>query len=672
MNTQIKHTCLTNEADSSARFYLLLTYAVGILFLLASNLIFIEKAEAANCGGLNQKPCKITFKRLKACDKGLHTNLKTKRCVSNKRFVPKPIRKVIPPKQKNCGKLNQMACRITVTRPKACDFGLHRDRRTFKCVKNRKIIPPKQLNCGKLGQIACKVTPTRLKACNLHLVRDKRTNRCRKIKSVIPRPQANCGKLNQYACKVTVTRPKACDFGLVRDRHTKRCRKIKSVIPPKQLNCGKLNQYACKVTVTRPKACDFGLVRDKHTKRCRKMKSVIPPKQLNCGKLGQYACKVTIIRPKACDFGLHRDKNTRRCVKNQKQFEKQYNCGKLNQVACKMTIIRPKMCDFGLHTDIKTGRCVRNKVTPATIISTAKNVVKESISLVKIMGTGAKCLALNPLNKTKDLLSGEQRKPSLLKELKQMIEDKDPNAALRIASSECLKQVVSKAADEDYNTVTVGVSSGGSIVAVGGFLDTGFAYDIQALSRYYKKQSNTLPVPTVYQTKGGSLGPQLGGGNSLSLGLYKSTNEANPRGSKTQGVTLSAAAVAGVGTGVWFNKGGELDGISLALNGGAEGEAAYNWLTTSTYNLDKPTQISDCGGNGKPACKKWERFNACDAGLRHRLSTGRCVPKIGNNPPRKLLNCGANGQRVCTVQEQVPGCNPGLKIDFKIKRCVYK
>lgn len=625
MNIQLANRNPMLDGFSVNQSYRYFICFLGVIFLLATNVVFISEANAAECGALNQKPCKITFKRLKACDKGLHTNLKTKRCVLNKG--------ILPPKQKNCGKLGQYACKVTVTRPKACDFGL---------------------------------------------VRDKNTKRCRKVKSVIPPKQLNCGKLGQYACKVTVTRPKACDFGLVRDKNTKRCRKIKSVIPPKQLNCGKLGQYACKVTVTRPKACDFGLVRDKNTKRCRKIKSPIPPKQLNCGKLGQYACKVTVTRPKACDFGLHRDKNTRRCVKNQNQFEKQYNCGKLNQVACKITIRRPKMCDFGLHKDRKTGRCVRNKVNPLTIISTAKNIANESVSLIKIMGTGAQCVLLKPLTKTADFISGKQREPRIIKAFKQLIEEKDVNAALRIGSSPCIKKVVSAAAREGYKTVTVGVSSGGAFIG-GAFLDTGFAYDIKALNRYYKKQTNTLPVPTLYQAKGGSVGAQAGGGNALSLGLYKSTNLANPRGSKTHGATLTGALVAGVGTGVWFNDDGSLDGISATLTtGGAEVEAAYNRLTTSIYNLDKPTQISDCGSRDKPACKKWERIKACDDGLRHNLKTGRCIPKYkvrplpGPKPIINKLNCGAAGQRVCLVQERVPGCNPGLKIDFKLKRCVYK
>ena len=622
MNTLAMKLDSTNGSALAESFHTSLVYIFGVLFLLASNVVLMSKAEAADCGGLNQYACKVTFKRLKACDKGLHKNYKTKRCVRNKR--------ILPPKQKNCGKLNQMACRITVTRPKACDFGLHRDSLTFRCVKNRKILPPKQKNCGKLGQYACKVTATRLKACDLHLVKDKRTNRCRKVKSIIP---------------------------------------------PKQQNCGKLNQYACKVTVTRPKACDFGLVRDKNTKRCRKMKSVLPPKQTNCGKLGQMACRITVTRPKACDFGLHRDKRTFRCVKNKTVGEvivpPMKHCGKFNQRACKKWE-RVVACDKGLRRYPPTGNCVkRKKVNIKNFIKTAKNVKNESFGLIKIMATGYGCYFKNPPAAAllKAGLNGKQKKKGFIKALKKAIKNKDANFGLVLGQSTCIKQIVSQASREGYKTLTIGYSGGGSL-GVGAFADNGFAYDIKALNHFFKSpNTRRIPNPTFYQTKAYSGGIQAGLAGGFNLGIFKGSSAADTRGSDTHGVTFEAGAGVGGGTGIWFDYNGKLDGISASAIVGASGKAgAYNRINTSFYNLKGPNVVN-CGARNQRACKPWESVPACKKGLKHNMTTGKCHVKAIQV---RKLNCGANGQRVSSIQEQVPGCNPGLKIDFKLKRCVYK
>jgi len=599
---------------------------IGLLFVVVLALLIPVKAEAKqeNCGKLNQYACKVTPFRLKACDFGLHRNKHTKRCVRNK--------KILPPKQKNCGKLGQMACRITVTRPKACDFGLHRDSRTFRCVKNRKILPPKQNNCGKLGQRACKITATRLKACDLHLVKDKRTNRCRKIKSIIP---------------------------------------------PKQRNCGKLNQYACKVTPTRLKACDWGLVKDKHTKRCRKIKSPLPPAQQNCGKLGQMACRITLTRPKACDSGLHRDKKTFRCVKNTGPIRgDRKNCGKLDQRACKKWE-RAFACDKGLRRYPPTERCIkRKKVNVKNLINTAKNVVKESHSLFKIMAQGYSCYITNPPASVivRESFNAAQKKKTVLKQIKQAIKNKDVNFALLLAESKCIKRVVSQANREEYQTITIGYSGGASFFGGVG-ADNGFAFDIPALDRFFKKPNRSkIPVPTFYQTKLISGGVQSGISGGLNLGLFKGSNAVDARGSDTHGVTLEGGLGVGGGTGVWFDYNGQLDGITASAIVGASGKAgAYNKVNTSYYRLDGPTYVN-CGSRNQRACKPWERFPACNKGLRHNITTEKCLARVAKtkDKPKTRLNCGANGQRVCRVQEQVPGCNKGLRIDFKRKICVAK
>jgi len=525
-------------------------------------------------------------------------------------------------------------------------------------------------DCGKLNQKACKVTLLRLKACDWGLHKDKSSGRCVRNKSVLPPKQKNCGKLGQVACKVTVTRLKACDLGLHKDKRSGRCVKNKPILPPKQENCGKLGQMACKVTVTRLKACDFGLHRDKWSGRCVENKPILPPKQENCGKLGQMACKVTLTRLKACDFGLHRDKQTGRCVENRDLLRPdKADCGKLNQRACKKWE-RLFACDKGLRRYPPTGLCVERKdVDIASLIETAGNVKDESIGLIKIMATGYNCYLTNPPAKLllDESLNVAQKKKGFLAKLKQAVEDKDVDFALLLAESKCIRKVVDQAEREGYRTLTLGYSGGGALL-VGAFADNGFAFDVAGLDRFFENSdANEIPLPTFYQTKAVSGGIQAGVVGGINLGLYKGASAADARGSDTHGVTFEAGVGIGGGVGIWFDYDGKLDGISASGIVGASGKAgAYNRINTSYYNLDGPTYV-DCGAIGQRACRPWESVPACQGG-RHNLTTGMCEGEA----VAVQLDCGATGQRVCTVEERVPGCDAGLKIDYQTKRCVSK
>jgi len=76
-----------------------------------------------------------------------------------------------------------MACRITVTRLKACDPGLHRDSRTFRCVKNKGPIRGDRKDCGKLNQRSCKKWE-RFIPCDKGLKKYPPTGLCIKRKKV--------------------------------------------------------------------------------------------------------------------------------------------------------------------------------------------------------------------------------------------------------------------------------------------------------------------------------------------------------------------------------------------------------------------------------------------------------------------------------------------------------
>lgn len=71
-----------------------------------------------------------------------------------------------------------------------------------------------------------------------------------------------------------------------------------------------------------------------------------------------------------------------------------------------------------------------------------------------------------------------------------------------------------------------------------------------------------------------------------------------------------------------------------------------------------------CGDTNQNACKLWERFPSCNAGLVE--SSGKCVAE--KNPPKVPVsvpnlathNCGAYGQRPCLITERFPSCDPSL------------
>ena len=196
-----------------------------------------SEAIAANCGGLNQRACKV-FERIPSCNRGLVE--RGGRCVARPRPPTQPI---------VCGGLNQRACKVFERVP-SCNRGLVE--RGGRCVARPR--PPTQpIVCGGLNQRACKVFE-RIPSCNRGLV--ERGGRC----VARPRPPTQpivCGGLNQRACKVFERIP-SCNRGLV--ERGGRC--IARPRPPTQpIVCGGLNQRACKVFERVP-SCNHGLHED--------------------------------------------------------------------------------------------------------------------------------------------------------------------------------------------------------------------------------------------------------------------------------------------------------------------------------------------------------------------------------------------------------------------------
>lgn len=107
----------------------LISRIIAIPILLAAAL-FASEARAGNCGGDNQRPCKV-FERVPSCNKGLVEDFAKGKCVAKSQ--PKPP----PPRALNCGKSNQRPCLITERVP-SCDKGLVEDFAKNRC------LPPAQ------------------------------------------------------------------------------------------------------------------------------------------------------------------------------------------------------------------------------------------------------------------------------------------------------------------------------------------------------------------------------------------------------------------------------------------------------------------------------------------------------------------------------------------------
>jgi hypothetical protein len=344
-------------------------------------------------------------------------------------------------------------------------------------------------------------------------------------------------------------------------------------------------------------------------------------------------------------------------------------CGALNQRPCLVWESIPS-CNSGLVENLLAHRCVSSGPDGA-LASNARAVSNDLADLLVALGGYITCFD-----------------PKLLEAA---INRSDAAYAKQLQSSSCMQRMGAMAASRGYQTVTVGISGGGSFV-IGGFVDTGFAFDTAARR-----------TPTLYQTKAISIGFQAGGGVGINVGLYKGSNAVDTAGTDTQGFSFEAGAGAGAGTAIWYDYDGRLDGLSVSAIAGASGKAgAYNRINTAYYDLEGNNPMV-CGGAGQRACKLWERTRSCDSGLAEDLKAGICrraqdfpcghanqracklwerVPscnaglyenllqgKCYKPAPKKKLACGAKNQRPCKLWERVPSCNPGLAEHFLVGQC---
>lgn len=199
--------------------------------------------------------------------------------------------------------------------------------------------------------------------------------------------------------------------------------------------------------------------------------------------------------------------------------KKKLSCGANNQRPCNVWERIPS-CNKGLVENFLAHRCVKGTGSVGgDIKANAKAVLRDSASLLRVLGGYITCF-------DKRLL-------------KQAVGRKDPAYAKKLQNSNCVKRMSAVAYSEGYNTLTVGISGGGAFI-IGGFVDSGFAFDTKGARE-----------PTFYQTKAITAGLQVGGGVGVNLGMYKGLNKVDARGSDTQGFTFEAGAGVGGGTGVW-------------------------------------------------------------------------------------------------------------------------
>ena len=116
-------------------------------------------ATAANCGGLNQRACKI-WERVPSCNRGLYEQL-------GKGICRRKTRAGI-----DCGRENQRACKIWERVP-SCNKGLYEV--VGRGVCRRKTVAGR--DCGRRNQRPCKVWE-RIPSCNKGLYENFGRNRC--------------------------------------------------------------------------------------------------------------------------------------------------------------------------------------------------------------------------------------------------------------------------------------------------------------------------------------------------------------------------------------------------------------------------------------------------------------------------------------------------------------
>jgi len=101
--------------------------SVFLTLALFSALFCANESLAADCGGLNQRPCKF-LERTSPCGVGFVADAGTGRCA-----LPGNARPVLPARPLSCGGLNQRPCKINDPVP-PCSAGLTQDARLGRCV----------------------------------------------------------------------------------------------------------------------------------------------------------------------------------------------------------------------------------------------------------------------------------------------------------------------------------------------------------------------------------------------------------------------------------------------------------------------------------------------------------------------------------------------------------
>ena len=114
---------------------------------------------AANCGGVNQRACKV-WERVPSCNKGLYEQ------------VGKGICRIKSRPGIDCGRENQRACKVWERVP-SCNNGLVENLARGMCL--RKAVPGR--DCGQLNQRPCKVFE-RVPSCNKGLYENFDRNLC--------------------------------------------------------------------------------------------------------------------------------------------------------------------------------------------------------------------------------------------------------------------------------------------------------------------------------------------------------------------------------------------------------------------------------------------------------------------------------------------------------------
>ncbi len=392
----------------------------SLFALIASIFLFTlmpGEAQAASCGGLNQKSC-WSVNPKKWCNPGLKYVGNRKpgggRCVKPT-SAPKPKPKPKP----SCGGLNQKSC-WNVNPKKWCNPGLEYSGTgkpgEGRCIKPR---PKPAPTCGGLNQKSCwNVNPK--KWCNPGLeysgTGKPGEGRCVWPKPK-PKPQPTCGGLNQKSCW-NVNPKKWCQPGLEYAGTGKpgdgRCIK-----PGSDYNktCGGLNQSSCW-NANPKKWCDPGLKYVGTGKpgegRCVPEDTDLTP---NCGGIGQKSCW-NANPAKWCDEGLKYAGNGTpgggRCLAPGEDRDE--DCGGLDQKSC-WSPNPANWCDGDLKYKPGimpgAGRCVQ-RITKEEIFASAK----EGYNRVTAIGE------LNPVTRLTRCLGDRDK----LDALKDAMNDKSENA----------------------------------------------------------------------------------------------------------------------------------------------------------------------------------------------------------------------------------------------------